>query len=225
MARFRRWKVRLSATVAGGAVIAFALASVVTMEASASRGGPGKPHRAADLGPQPSMANFPAQAAAFVAFRRAANATDAQLAADQIAPGPAVAGAAPTLVRSVYSDSSVTLGIYPAVGQLCFVAVYDSGGTAQVCDAVSRAAGEGLGVVSGDATSGFYLWGVLPDGSSNVTVTDASGDATHVTLSDDNGYAFRSNIEPVSFSFTDSAGVVHKSALYFGEGAPSRSLP
>jgi hypothetical protein len=170
------------------------------------------------------MTEFPEKAAAFSALRRAPNAADAALRGLHVqAP---VAGARTDLVRSVYSDASARLGIFPAAnGVVCFVASLATGAIVGLCHSTPAAIQHGLQMATGAPGTGYSLWGVLPDGSHDVTITDSQGSSTGVALSSDGGYSFESAVKPVTFSWLDSANVVHQSTIYFGDGNAPQVAP
>jgi hypothetical protein len=170
------------------------------------------------------MTEFPEQAAAFSAFRRNPNASDAVL--QRLHTQVAVPGARTDLIRSVYSDSSARLGIFPAAdGVVCFIANLATGAIVGLCHSTPRAIQYGLQMASGSPATGYGLWGALPDGSHDVTITDSQGVSTRVALSPHGGYSFESAVKPATFNWLDSSGVAHHSTIYFGNDDAPQVVP
>jgi hypothetical protein len=134
-----------------------------------------------------------------------------------------VANAQPSMLRSVYADSQINVGVMPADNQACVLAV-TSVGTSGACMNLPDTYVTGLTVGFNDPGQ-YHLAGVLPSGALGIAVVTQDGVTHNLALSANNGFAFAGTVPPVSLVYTDGSGTNHVSALPATAGPPQMATP
>jgi hypothetical protein len=166
--------------------------------------------------PDPSA--YSAQQAGFSALRRAADSSDAALAAQSAnlapsetnAPGPdPSAGARPDLARAAYVSPRMTLAIFPTAAGVCLTAIQADGVIWGTCNFTAEAVANGLFLLR-PGPDRYDLLGLLPAGASEVYATNRDGRTVRIDLNANDAFTIvgqRGRIESVTF--TDRNGAQH----------------
>jgi hypothetical protein len=107
----------------------------------------------------------------------------------------------------------LTLALFPTADGICLTAIRTGGGTWGTCNITADAASSGLFLLA-PSTDQYDLFGILPDGATNVLAVNRDGQVIPLGLNDNNAFAlFSQSGQIASVTFTGQDGTQHRVQL------------
>jgi hypothetical protein len=117
-------------------------------------------------------------------------------------------------LHTVYHSATITTGLVPKDGGVCFVGTV-SGESSAICT-TAEGASSGLGLMVTSAGE-YHIMGVLPEGAIGAKVEDPSGALVNAPLNGEDGYAITTKVAPAKLRVTNSDGSQYEVSIGTGD--------